>query len=84
MAASKSPGVELMTQGGRIMMGLFFVDAKNCDDAMLEEWLTVALEHASSMPVKTYPCATGGMITTANQWCFPDGALSLLKKTQRK
>lgn len=53
VAASKRPEAQPMMQGGRIMTGLFFVDAKTCDDAMLEEWLTVALEHASSLPPKT-------------------------------
>ena len=51
-AANKRPGAEPMRQGGRVMTGLFFVDAETCDDAMLDEWLRIALEHASSLPPK--------------------------------
>lgn len=51
-AASALPGAEPMFQGGRRMRGLFFVAEENGTDAVFEQWLTMALDHAKTLPPK--------------------------------
>jgi hypothetical protein len=51
-AADKIGGGEVMKQGGRIMSGLYFVGADDCPDALFEEWTSLALSHALSLPPK--------------------------------
>ncbi|MDO7837189.1 TfoX/Sxy family protein [Sphingobium sp. HBC34] len=51
-AAAKLPGGLPMFLGERPMPGFYFVDADQCDDALLGQWLAVALDHAGSFPPK--------------------------------
>lgn len=51
-AVDALPGGEPMVQGGRIMSGLYFVDASQCADGLMQRWLAVALDHAKSLPAK--------------------------------
>ena len=51
-AASKRPGAQPMVQGGRVMRGLFFVDAESCDEACLRSWIKLALEFVETLPPK--------------------------------
>lgn len=46
------PGTEPMIQGGRRMTGLCFVSECNCDDAVMRDWLSLAIENAASLPPK--------------------------------
>ncbi|MCA3255228.1 MAG: TfoX/Sxy family protein [Alphaproteobacteria bacterium] len=50
--AAGLPGGLPMFLGERPMPGFYFVDAEQCDDALLGQWLTVALDHAASLPPK--------------------------------
>jgi TfoX N-terminal domain len=50
--AARMPGGLPMFLGERPMPGFYFVDADQCDDALLGQWLAVALEHAGSLPPK--------------------------------
>lgn len=45
-------GAEPMVQGGRRMTGLFFVSEDLCKDSLLEQWLSLALSNAASLPEK--------------------------------
>lgn len=38
--------------GDRVMPGFYFVDAEQCDAALLGRWLDLALENARSLPPK--------------------------------
>ncbi len=51
-AAEKIGGGEVMKQGGRVMSGLYFVEADDCPDALFEKWKSLALSHALSLPPK--------------------------------
>ena len=51
-AAKSLPGAEPMVQGGRRMSGLFFVAEELCDIAVFKQWLSMAVEHAMSLPEK--------------------------------
>ena len=52
-AASKRPGAQPMVQGGRVMTGLFFVDADDCDAAALRSWIKLALAFVETLPPKS-------------------------------
>ncbi|WP_428027997.1 TfoX/Sxy family protein [Altererythrobacter sp.] len=51
-AAEKIGGGEVMKQGGRVMSGLYFVEADDCSDALFEKWKSLALSHVLSLPPK--------------------------------
>ena len=50
--AELPPHGEVMIQGGRVMPGFYFVNARRCDDALLAHWLALAVRHAESLPPK--------------------------------
>lgn len=50
-AASLPEGIPMIL-GDRPMAGFYFVNAERCDDALLADWLKVALIHAGSLPPK--------------------------------
>jgi hypothetical protein len=50
--AAGLPGGLPMFLGERPMPGFYFVDADQCDDALLGQWLAVALDHAARLPPK--------------------------------
>lgn len=45
-------GAEPLVQGGRRMTGMFFVSEDLCEDSVLEQWLSLALSNAASLPEK--------------------------------
>ncbi len=49
-AASRWDGAEPMIQGGRLMTGLFFVDADTCSDETLMEWIEMAVDFVETLP----------------------------------
>ena len=51
-AADALPGGEPMVQGGRVMSGLYFVDAALSSDGLMQRWLAVALDHVRGLPAK--------------------------------
>lgn len=50
--ASALPGGEPMVHGGRRMSGFFHVDEETCDDALLRDWVSLAVSHTLSLPEK--------------------------------
>jgi len=46
------PLAQPMEMGGRKMGGFFFVDADDCDDALLRRWIDLALEFVEGLPAK--------------------------------
>lgn len=50
-ALSRS-GAEPMIQGGRKMGGLIFVDADECSDIQLKDWIALALRFVETLPPK--------------------------------
>ena len=50
--AAKLAGAQPMMQGGRRMTGFYFVDEETCDDAMLKDWLKLAVSFVKSLPEK--------------------------------
>ena len=52
VAASKRAGALPMLQGGRVMTGMFFVEADSCDEATLKDWVKLALEFVATLPPK--------------------------------
>ena len=51
-AADALPKGEVMEMGGRTMSGLYFVDADDCDDALMQSWLSLALSFVTTLPPK--------------------------------
>ncbi|AQZ50149.1 TfoX/Sxy family protein [Martelella mediterranea] len=51
-AAKKLGRSEPMVHGGRKMSGFYYVDADDVSDAHFEEWISVAVENAFSLPPK--------------------------------
>ncbi|WP_180899263.1 TfoX/Sxy family protein [Martelella soudanensis] len=51
-AAAKLGQSEPMVHGGRKMSGFYHVDADDCPDATFNEWLSIAVENAYSLPPK--------------------------------
>ena len=51
-AAAELPHGVPVILGERPMPGFYFVDAECCDDALLADWLKLALTHAASLPPK--------------------------------
>jgi len=51
-AAAKMPGGAPMVMGGRTMSGFYFVDADECDESLLGEWLSLSLSFVSALPPK--------------------------------
>ena len=43
---------KVMEQGGRVMSGLYLVEADDCPDDVFESWKTLALSHVLSLPSK--------------------------------
>ena len=50
--AATMPLAEPMNKGGRPMSGFFFVDANNCDDKLLHQWIILALDFVKELPAK--------------------------------
>ena len=46
------PGAMPMDFTGRVMRGFVFIDADDCADAMLQDWISFALSFAASLPPK--------------------------------
>lgn len=42
-----------MVHGGRTMSGFYHVDADDCPDAIFNEWISIAVENAYSLPPRT-------------------------------
>jgi len=51
-AAKKLGRSEPMVHGGRKMSGFYHVDADDCPDTTFNEWLSIAVENAYSLPPK--------------------------------
>ena len=51
-AALKRPGAMPMEMGGRRMTGFVFVDAEQCDDDMLGDWIRLACSFVAALPAK--------------------------------
>lgn len=51
-AADVLPGGEAMVQGGRNMTGFYFVNADEADDRTIRDWVSLAVSHAMTLPVK--------------------------------
>lgn len=51
-AADALPKGAVMEMGGRTMRGFYFVDADDCDDALLQTWLSLALSFVTTLPPK--------------------------------
>ncbi|TPW30474.1 TfoX/Sxy family protein [Martelella alba] len=51
-AAAQLGAAEPMMQGGRKMRGFYFVDAETLSDDAFDEWLSIAIENAYSLPPK--------------------------------
>jgi hypothetical protein len=49
--AALLPGGAVMVQGGRKMSGFYFVDS-DCPDDVFRPWLSLAVQHALSLPDK--------------------------------
>ena len=50
--AAAMPLAEPMGKGGRPMSGFFFVEAADCDDKLLNRWITLALDFVKELPPK--------------------------------
>lgn len=50
--ALKRPGARPMEMGGRRMNGFVFVDADDCDEKSLGEWVGLALSFVETLPRK--------------------------------
>lgn len=46
------PGAMPMDFTGRVMRGFVFIDADDCADASLQDWVSFALSFAASLPPK--------------------------------
>lgn len=46
------PLAQPMLMAGRPMRGMFFVDAADCDDALLRRWIELAMTYAGTLPPK--------------------------------
>lgn len=46
------PLAQPMEMGGRVMRGFYFVEADDCDDALLRRWIDLALEFVRTLPPK--------------------------------
>ena len=46
------PLAQQMEMGGRVMGGFFFVEAEDCDDALLGRWIDLALDFVKTLPAK--------------------------------
>ncbi|MGV0816937.1 TfoX/Sxy family protein [Martelella sp. AMO21009] len=51
-AAAKLGQSEPMVHGGRKMSGFYYVDADDVSDTHFEEWMSIAVENAYSLPPK--------------------------------
>ncbi len=51
-AALKDPLAEPVIHGQRKLGGFIHVDASECDDAALQRWLAMCLEHATALSPK--------------------------------
>lgn len=50
--AEALPGGEQMIQGGRRMTGLYFVNADEQPEGVIQEWIELAIRHAEGLPAK--------------------------------
>ena len=50
--ADKLPGAQPMEMGGRRMSGFYFVDAEDCDEDALKQWMSQALKFVTTLPPK--------------------------------
>ncbi len=50
--ALNRPGAMPMEMGGRRMTGFIFVDAEQCDDGMLADWIRLACSFVAELPAK--------------------------------
>ena len=50
--ARTMPGGIPMVMGGRRMGGMFQVPEEDCTDAVLKDWVSLAVSHAGSLPPK--------------------------------
>lgn len=50
--ALKDPAAHAVIHGTRKLGGFVSVDEANCDDAALQRWLHLCLEHAATLPRK--------------------------------
>ncbi len=46
------PLAQPMEMGGRRMGGFFFVEADDCDEALLKRWIELALDFVKALPAK--------------------------------
>ncbi|MET3600632.1 TfoX/Sxy family protein [Martelella mangrovi] len=51
-AAARLGKPEPMIHGGRRMSGFYYLDADDCADPIFDEWVSIALENAFSLPPK--------------------------------
>lgn len=51
-AALTRPGAAVMELGGRKMSGFVFVDAEQCDDDGLKDWIALARSFVGTLPPK--------------------------------
>ena len=51
-AAQARPGAMPMDFTGRVMRGFVFIDADDCADAVLQDWISFALSFAATLPPK--------------------------------
>lgn len=52
--AAALPGADPMIQGGRRMTGFFFVNEDVCTEKVFKAWISLALNHALSLPAKRH------------------------------
>lgn len=50
--AEQLQGGEAMHQGGKLMTGFYFVNADEQAEAVIQEWLELAVQHAAGLPAK--------------------------------
>ena len=51
-AAARLDQPQPMIHGGRKMTGFYYLDADDCPDTVFDEWVSLALENAFSLPPK--------------------------------
>ncbi len=51
-SALQRPGAENMEVGGRRMSGFVFVDACDCDEKSLQDWIDLARSFVDTLPAK--------------------------------
>lgn len=51
-AASRLEGGEEMIHGGRLMTGFYHFDLEDADEALIRDWVSLAVSHAMTLPAK--------------------------------